>query len=318
MSVWYEFYPSDTMFFRGAEPLDPGINYQTELVFPPPPSVISGAMRTAVLSQKDITIQDYKKGHEIKGDIGAYGEDAPFSVIGPILKKENIYYIPAPFSWFAEKSGYKKNVKILFSHEVDKNLINNLCIKSKAEITHWAKHHHDIKSIGGKWISIDAFKNKKSKMDTNTELLINEKKDTALFSVEARTGIAIDKFRSVEEGRIYNARHIRLKKDVSLVWGADKACGLEPEGVLTLGGEQRFGRYEIMQTPLVFPDDGSQYLSLGPVPVNEVTKKALIAAGKIIYRGGWDYKEQFHKKMKSYYPPGTVFSSKVNGNCIVF
>ncbi len=318
MSAWYEFSPSDTLFFRGSEPLDPGINYQTELVFPPAPSVISGAMRTAVLSQKNISIQDYKNGHPIENTIGKYGKAAPFFVIGPILKKENIYYVPAPFTWLTEEDSYRKKVKVVFAEQVDENLINKLGVKSKSGITHWAKHHHAIKSIGGNWLSLDALNQKKTRLDTKTELLFKERKDTALFGVEARTGIAIYSSRAVKQSKIYNARHIRLGENISLVWGVDKNCGLKPEGVLTLGGEQRFGRYKALQNPPEIPQSGTQYLALGPVPANDDSKGVLIATGKIIYRGGWDFKTRFHKSIKPYYPPGSVFSDKVTENCIIF
>jgi len=318
MNIWYEFNPSDTLFFRGSEPLDPGINYQTELVFPPAPSVISGAMRTAVLSQKNISIQDYKKGHEIDDTIGKYGEDAPFSIIGPILKKENIYYLPAPFTWFTEDNSYQKKIAVLVAEQLDKDLLDTLNIKAKSAITHWAKHNQDIKSIGGNWLSLEALKNKRNRLDTKTELLFKERKDTPMFRVENRTGIEIDTCRAVKESKIYNARHIRLEKDISLVWGVDRECSLAQEGVLTLGGEQRFGRYETMQKPPVFPDDGARYLALGPVEVNDNSQTHLVAAGKIIHRGGWNLKKRFHKPMKPYYPPGSVFSDKVTGNCIVF
>lgn len=320
MSVWYAFTPADTLFFRGAEPLDPGISYQVELVFPPPPSVISGAMRTAVLSQKDIPITEYAKGHEIDKVIGGYGTDAPFSIIGPFLKNHEscIYYVPAPYTWFTEEDDSKKKINILFSVKADKNILETVCLKSSSQITHWVRHKNEIKSIGGSWISLDAIKNQKTRLDTNTELLMGTKKDMHLFSVETRTGIEIDSFRNVKESQIYNAKHIRLRKNISLVWGIDKACGLEAEGVLSLGGEQRFGMYEMMQSAPEFPAQGDQYLALGPVPVNEATRNSLIATGKIIYRGGWNLKKQFHKSMKPYYPPGSVFSDKINYNCIVF
>lgn len=321
MTVWYEFIPSDTLFFRGSEPLDPKVTYKTELLFPPSTSVISGAMRTAALIQKNISIREYKNGHEIKEQIGEYGSsgsNVPFSVIGPILKKNNIYYIPSPYSYYTEDNVNKKRIKILPAKDLTDDVIDALGIKGSAGIRQWVRHKKDIETIGGGWISLDAVKNRKMVLDTETELILGTKKEKTLFAVESRTGIEIDSNRSVKESRIYSANHIRLNRNVSMVWGIDRDCGISSEGVLTLGGEQRFGRYEKMQDFPVFTENGSHYMSLGPVKVDGDSRNCLIASGKIIYRGGWDLKKQFHKRMEPYYPPGSVFSRKINENCITF
>lgn len=318
MNVWYEFYPSDTLFFRGAEPLDPGINYNTELLFPPPPSVVAGAMRTAVLAQKSVSIKKYSQGHEIEKMIGKYGSTPPFSVIGPVLKKHSVFFVPAPYTYFTEERIYKKKINLSISEPLNKNVKNELKIGASSDITHWVRHKNKLLPLGGNWISLDALTAGKTKLDTMSELLIHPEKDWALFKTEQRTGIELDKKRRVKEGKIYNARHIRLAKDVSLIWGADMDCGLNPHGVLCLGGEQRFGYYIKSDKSPEFLQEGDSYLALGPVEVREEIKKHLIATGKIIYRGGWDYKKQYHKPMKPYYPAGTVFSKKIDENCINF
>ena len=63
----------------------------------------------------------------------------------------------------------------------------------------------------------------------------------------------------------------------------------------------------------------SNYLSLGPLSIEEVKDTdLLIGTGKMSYMGGWDKKKGFHKDMIPYYPPGSVFSKKININCIAF
>ncbi|MDR3347448.1 MAG: hypothetical protein LBN32_02415 [Helicobacteraceae bacterium] len=44
--IWYELTPFDTLFFRGAIPLEAGLPVSDNL-FPPPASVIKGAIWTA-------------------------------------------------------------------------------------------------------------------------------------------------------------------------------------------------------------------------------------------------------------------------------
>lgn len=128
----------------------------------------------------------------------------------------------------------------------------------------------------------------------------------------------MDSTRNVVEGRIYTARHIRLKPGVSLVWRIDKSCGLASQGVLSLGGEQRFGQYREMEDQVPFPETGNCYLALSPVRVTPKTSQALIASGKIVYRGGWDLAKQFHKDMAGFYPAGAVFTDNVDDLCVPF
>ena len=105
---------------------------------------------------------------------------------------------------------------------------------------------------------------------------------------------------------------------VSLIWGLDQDCGLDKKGILTLGGEQRFGAYEELKTSPLFSESGIDYLALSPVLVDQKSSDALIGTGKISYRGGWDLAKQFHKDMRGYYPAGSVFNQNINNCCILF
>ncbi len=346
---WYEFHPSDTLFLRGSEPMVSGISYETTQLFPPPVSVISGAIRTAVLAQKNISIKRYKDGDPIKELIGKYGEhgdNLPFKVVGPFLKVGDDYFVPAPYTWFVDedKSGKKeeskknensekkteikktseksdessKTITVLEATPLDSQIVNSLGLKSSSRITGWVKHKNEIKTVGGSWVSLSAMLNGDLEFKDG-ETIFNSKKETSkLFFREERIGIKFDSNRVVEESKLYMSRHIRLKPDVSLVWGVDRDCSLEDQGVISLGGEQRFGSYIAMQPKLNLSESSSrnQYLALSPVEVNKINSEALIASGKIVYRGGWDIAKQFHKDMKGYFPAGSVFSSRVDSSCI--
>ncbi|MBF0201035.1 MAG: hypothetical protein HQK66_06940, partial [Desulfamplus sp.] len=99
---WYAFEPSDTLFLRGAEPMVSGTSFETVRLFPPPVSVISGAVRTAVLAQQRVSISAYRKGDKVKDMIGEFGGDAPFKVVGPLLRWGREYFMPAPYTWHEE------------------------------------------------------------------------------------------------------------------------------------------------------------------------------------------------------------------------
>ena len=46
MYNWYSFEPSDTVFFRGSEPMEKGHDHTANSIFPPPIHTIAGAIRT--------------------------------------------------------------------------------------------------------------------------------------------------------------------------------------------------------------------------------------------------------------------------------
>ena len=353
---WYAFYPSDTLFLRGAEPMVGGTGYDTTQLFPPPLSVISGAIRTAVLAQKKISIQRYRKGDAIADMIGAYGKKAPFNLIGPLIWYQSDYFIPAPYTWFVEEvpedetpqkkgendrgknergkdkkidqsDGAKKDhlIHVYKASPLPEETITTLGLKTSTKLNGWVKHRHEIKSIGGAWVSLKAVMANQSIFENGKTIFLPQKESidngNAIFSREERIGIGIDSRRRVEEGKIYTARHIRLKPEMSLIWAVDGECGLAPEGVISIGGEQRFGKYQEITTDIDQMADfkektGTRYLALSPVPVTPESQKVLIASGKIIYRGGWDLAKQFHKPMRPYFPAGSVFNEKVDPGCI--
>ena len=201
---------------------------------------------------------------------------------------------------------------------LESDVKNRLGLKSSPKLISWVKHDNEVKSIGGKWISLNGLISGNKKFENGKSIFMSGNSATSLFSVEKRTGILIDHKRKVEESKLYNARHIRLKSDVSLLWGIDCDCGLAASGILVLGGEQRFGGYKELDQVPVFPDSGSEYLALSPVAVNEGSKNKLIATGQISYRGGWNLAKQFHKDMTGFYPAGSVFNENINNCCIPF
>lgn len=311
---WYKFTPVDTLFFRGAEPMNLGENHTVSHVFPPPAHTLSGALRTAVLIQKGVSFEAYGNGKapaEIIAAIGEAGQSAPFSLIGPLFMVGNDVYVPAPYSWFMEKDRDKNKengkVKIVKGRSLKSRLL-----KSEASEFIWARgDKNEMDSLGGMWIK---------KQDLHSaETMIEVKTSGEFFENESRTGIALEKNRRVREGHLYSFNHARLKKDVHLIFGTDSKLPLEEKGVLKIGAEQRFGWYEKLsdkKADMCFSDDGNLYLSLSNMEGTEEANASVVATGKILYFGGWDLHTGFHKPMKGYFPAGTVFNKKINNNCI--
>jgi len=310
MTNWYTFNPVDTVFFRGAEPMSMGENHTASSIFPPPAHTISGAVRTAVLIQKNISFDDYGAGvapKDITDVIGNAGEEAPFNIIGPLFMEEEVLYIPAPYCWFMEKNDNEKNeaIKVYKSRSIETSLI-----KTEFSEIPWVKgSQSELVSLGGSWIKVSDINSQKNSIEVA--------RAGDFFATEERTGIALHENRRVRTGHLYSFNHARLKRGVSMVFGIDKDLPFADNGVLYLGAERRFGEYKKL-SGLSVPFDGQSqlFMSLSIVEGSEEANNSIIATGKIIYLGGWDLNKGFHKPMKGFFPAGTVCNKKLNSNFI--
>jgi len=305
---WYKFVPVDTLYFKGAQPMNLGENHTASHIFPPPAHTLSGALRTAALRQNAISIKNYAAGNapsEIYDAIGKAGRLAPFSLIGPLFMISEDIYFPAPYSWFMEKESRDDKVRVIRG-----KLLESRLLKSETSQFIWAKgESEDVITIGGMWIKMEDL------YGDDTRITVKKAED--FFENEPRTGIALQKNRKVREGHLYSFNHARLKKSVSLVFGTDRKLPLAERGVLKLGAEQRFGWYEKMaEVGVRIVEEGGSYMSLSILEGTDEANETVVATGKIQYFGGWDLHKGFHKPMKGFFPAGTVCTKKINSNFI--
>lgn len=305
---WYTFKPADTLFFRGAQPMNIGENHTASAYFPPPAQTLVGALRTAMLNQNGIALTDYYE-NKIDADmmtlLGAPEQAPGFNMIGPLFRKNGVNYIPAPYTWFTDKAQKDQtSVTVYKSFALQSDLI-----QTSGTSLAWAKGKSGVlTSLGGKWIEAGA-------LHTH-ETQVHFRETHAFFDIEPRTGIALTPNRGVREGHLYSFNHARLKPDVSILFGVDKALPLAEKGLLKLGAEQRFGVYRAID-PIHFQKGASGlFMALAMVLGSETTNAAVIASGKIQYIGGWDLKKGFHKPMQGWFPSGSVFNQKLNVNFI--
>ncbi|HDQ13637.1 MAG TPA: hypothetical protein ENN41_02340 [Sediminispirochaeta sp.] len=319
MAEWFNFIPVDTLFLRGAESLDKGSDHRTTTIFPPTTETLSGALRTAYLIEHEIPFHLYNRSDfsdtATIDQIGRSHEEPPWSLIGPLIRKGTQLFVPSPYSWFAPRKelesyleGKKGSLKILPAEYIQSGII-------WPQRTLWVRSSSDeIECLGDKWVNIESVLK-----GAPVKLLSTEE----VYTVEERTGIALDpRRRTVLEGHLFTMNHVRLLHDVSLLFGINKPLDIAQKGVLKVGGEQRFGRYEKIESPLSFESrgDGGRYMSLSSIDGSlDGIEGYVMATGKIIYRGGWNMREGFHKPLKGYYPAGTVLSDipeTVMANCI--
>lgn len=320
MKIWYEITPLDTLFLRGSEPMEAG-QVASAPLFPPPVSVIQGALRTAVLKERGISFSDYKAGKapdEIVGLIGECGKEPPFSVTAIALKTGKTIYAQAPVTWHVDvkekpKGGKDYNgLKVIVSGTTPSDT-SRLGIISSSGYVPLVRAEHEAVSLAGCWVNMELLNRPAVVFGEKDVLAAHE-----VFSVENRIGIAIDSRRKVEEGKLYSAHHIRLHDGVTILVAVDRDMGLAGEGILQLGGEQRKSRYAKLSQEPSIPSVSSPagYVALAPVAVSREILTKIVYAGRPVSTAGWDLSKGFHKPSSTWLPAGTVFSDSINASCV--
>lgn len=335
--TWLALDPVDTLTFRGAEAMVAGESHEASTLFPPLPSTLIGAVRTALLRQKKVVPRDYlanpKKYADIYPLLGL-PEKPGFKLLGPIFQLQDEVFFPAPAHWFREK---KDRLKDVVSVEVQaaqplSGACRDLGLQGSVENPFWVQKPlaADLEPLSGYWVSAAAFAlAKKSSAVFSLELLTEPETVVAgkatlihcrnLYDLEERFGIALEKgTRRVKDGHLFASQHIRLKVGVQLLIGliAPSAGNFADQGILQLGGEQRVCAYRKL-SQLIMPENksGDFMMTLSPVPVTALAEEFFArswAGGKLLRVGGWDMRKGFHKDMVTYYPAGTVFQVSEN------
>lgn len=319
MSIFYELIPLDTLFFRGSTPMEAGQNVAMSL-FPPPVSVFEGAVRTAVLLQKEIDPKQYVQGKDtsVSSLIGNPNKKPPFEISSIIIKKSNRCYVQVPATWYLDSEKKPKSKldyvgKKIISAKSFQNDFESLSVLSSEENIPFIKAQKGAQPLGNIWVSLDFLASKKNMFEENDFLLQSE-----IFSLEQQTGIALDDKKHTIKGQLYSSIHIRLHDGVFLVFSISKDAGLADCGKLFLGGERRICSYKkIDANPLEkFTFSSTQFVSLVPIEATEEILSSLVASSKIVITAGWDLAKGFHKPTTSWIPAGAVFNKNSKTICI--
>lgn len=317
--LWYSYAPVDTVLVRGAE------EDSTSLMakFPPPAHTICGAIRTAYLKRHKISLHDYlarNADQQVYADIGEPSGEAPFSVLGPVFEKAGDAFLPAPAHWYRikpEKKDEKSNHK---SSQYFSDTIFTLDriekipgVEFSKQIHVWPKNAKGIvNSLSGLWIRASDFS--RAQKGEQVELY----QPAFFFIKEKRVGVALLDDRRAREGRLYSFSHFRLQPGVALLFGIDRQGILDDECVLSLGAEQRFGVCRKKEFTLDCQGTrGELYMALSHIPCTDESREALVCCEKIEYMGGWDLAKGFHKPMRGYYAPGSIFSKNIQNTIAI-
>lgn len=301
----------DTLFFRDGKPFTMEDESWAEGIFPPPMSVIYGALRAAYFANhpedlgKANTPEDHTKALKIT-DIAFYS-------------RRNLYYpVPSDFAVKEEKNKYLTvRMQIRDNVLTSKNVLP-LCADPKED---------KLEGSSGFYLTCDYLDEYLQGFDINNTAVLKLNEQT---SVEPKIGIGRNyNTKTANDGRLYRLGMRRLK-DLSFIVGFE-GLDLPETGIIRLGGEGKtasyskcslnFSRHEIdeksrrfvvyFKTPVIFENNGyyPDFFDENFACTLNGRKYRIVsmAMDKPLSIGGWDMKTNKPKAMKKFVPAGSVY-----------
>lgn len=334
----------DSWFFRESRPHETVGGTELASLFPPPARTVAGAVRTLIGETQQVGWDKFKEPEgysDLKQQIGDADGFGQLQLTGPYLCKGGQRLYPVPLHLLTKTEAGQEKPKFAClrpgTEPVDCDLGRRIRLPELARPLPGAK------PLENTWL--DGADLKRVLVGEEPKRLYPKK---ALFTEEPRLGIARNNSRrTVEEGLLYQTRHIRLREGVSLGVTVD---GIQPDlhpasGLLRFGGEGRPGAVTVLESPpklepvkpaeqyhglllmlLTHADFGGAWLPPGftaderdgvKVWCGELRGVGLTivsaALGKAVREGGWDLIGQRPRPVLGLVPAGGIYFCTVTG-----
>lgn len=319
----------DTLFFRDAKPFDMGDDNWAEGIFPPPPSVIYGALRSAYFAENLDKIVLANTDSDPTKEL---------TIKNILIKKGDDLFSPSPLDYVRQKDDNDKNFPLklipssLFKHNYALKYIPYPAIIKNDEIK-----TYNVESIN-KYIEITDFKTIYLNEGLEEDLVFTDSKK--IYQIEPKIGIGLNNLtRSSSDGKLYRVGMLRMNEDenedgnfekTQIVVEYDFGFDFIPKK-LRFGAENKISQVINGEMPdLSIKLNDSNYLKIilkTPAFFNKgwnpnLEKRfpdlhiSLIAAfvGKSQNYGGWNIADKTPKIMKKAVPAGSVFYYKIDEN----
>jgi len=323
--------PNDVLLFREAKTFDAGETHVARSILPVQ-QALAGAIRSKVLVNSDFS-------DDAKQVVGYKKEDPAFEIHGSFFHKQQDYFkAPLDIAKSKDEVGYfyimprelqwkKKDLALFVGKRLHFESVNG-----------YLSHENMIKYLCGTL--------EEESLNLNNVVEGSEK----LFKRENRVGIKLGSGKTTEEGYFYKVEFLRLNKGTKLsLWLGSGAADVEQRigkrGILKLGGESRFAKYELKEEELlanfqkkwegikgaINRDKKFKLYIATPSLVKEsetytwdverIIKEKLELEGVNIYPlvgkpyliSGWDYADNKPKGNKYGIPEGSVYFIKFDG-----
>jgi CRISPR-associated protein Cmr3 len=233
--------PNDVLLFREAKQFDAGETHVARSILPAP-QALAGAIRSKILIDSDFS-EDGLVGYELNSN--EYKEPE-FEILGSFFYDGQEYFrTPLDIA----KSKYEEDYFYITPRELQWGYLFTINLFG-------GKRLHT--EGGNGYLSYENMIAYLSGMleERNLNKVVVESKK--LFKKEGRVGIKLDAAKTTEEGYFYKVEFLRLNNDVKLnneiklaLWLGEKAevveQHIEKRGMLKLGGESRFVKYELKE-----------------------------------------------------------------------
>lgn len=279
--------PLDVLILRGNKLFgDPG-SFGEALV-PPWPSVVAGAIRSALLAHKKVDLQLFARGQVRDPELGTREEPGSFRMTDFHLTRrladgqiEPLYAPPADLVIRRTGNGTLECVQ-LEPKELPAGILSSAATKrhavlpererTKPESGHWLTHEGWLAYLKG------------NNLDVNSQLV----RSSDLWGLDTRVGVGLDPAkRSAAEGKLFTVQAVAIRKQYhNTGYGYDVGFLAKVEGaqvpdelMLRFGGDGRAAR-------------ASRVTALPPEPdlieqIVQARRCRLILTSPGIFRGGW-------------------------------
>lgn len=301
MKLTCHFTPFDTWFFRESRPQGSVGSSELASVFPPPVRTLLGAVRTAIgdawHARHGTDWRQFGQLKELQALIGNADDLGPLRCSGPWLTRDGERLYPAPATLMV-KDGVYFNLVLGDPVRCD---LGTLRLPAFPAQVPGLDNLAGAKPAERCWLTVAGWQ---ALLGGGTPEAADVVPADALFQEEPRLGIGRDNRRnSVEQGLLYQTRHLRLRDGVGVELELDglpddlfEQLDLPARQVIRLGGEGRQASLELRMAPpaaalqpVPLPASGSAVLyTLTPTPCAPDLPAGIPAGFRAVTRDGID------------------------------
>lgn len=316
--------PVDALSFRGGRSFGPAQQADSGL---PYPQTLAGAIRTYLLKAHDVNLEQFgdlvTKCGSFDDALSQYGDPVKglrdMKIGGPWFSLSGKLMVPIPSNLKIDKSrnGTQTSRKI-FRLDPARTLPPGWKPREPGLHPLWHHGRESIKSISGYITPAGLRTFLEGGVPRDEDLVSGEE----LYSIDRRVGIGIDAIRkAVDEGMIYTAGMLALKRDVAFcaeLTGPHALIAPFYQGgvLMKFGGEGRYVEVSSHDAPL-WPDvshgigDGCLLLLTTPAWFNGWKPHNVKCIGASVSHpegvSGWDFAQGGPKPNRFMVPAGTVY-----------
>lgn len=249
-----KFEPVDTWFFRESRPHGSVGANALNSVFPPPVRTLIGAVRSWVgheyMAKHQESWDNLANLSDLKAVIGDGDSLGSLRPKGAFIacheNNQDIYYLPTPFN-ICTKSSDDTSQYLAFeltkdSFETDIGTIRLVELPKQTNIDTVG-----FKPMENVWLSKTAWEQLLSGQIDTLNHTNAVRHQTDFLGQEYRLGIEIDNHRQVQDGKLYQTTHLRLKPEISVIMPISYddnqlkkiEQSLDGDTLVRLGGEAR-------------------------------------------------------------------------------